>query len=154
MKNKTLGEFILDTQSSFPGSSGELSRILSSIRLAAKIVSHETNKAGLVKDTEGKAHQIKQVQVIKQDSSEVQPPKFGKGVKERLKPALQPFANMLKKHLRTTGQIALTLAARHMNQEDGFKEAKRNLLFLDFVKLFPETFKATGKGPATKVALA
>lgn len=49
MKNKTLGEFIIDTQHDFPGSTGELSRILSSIRLAAKLVSHEVNKAGLAK---------------------------------------------------------------------------------------------------------
>ena len=49
MKNKTLGEFIIETQHDFPGSTGELSRILSSIRLAAKLVSHEINKAGLAK---------------------------------------------------------------------------------------------------------
>ena len=49
MKNKTLGEFIIDTQHDFPGSTGELSKILSSIRLAAKLVSHEINKAGLAK---------------------------------------------------------------------------------------------------------
>ena len=49
MKNISLGEFIIDTQNKFPGSSGELSSILSSIRLAAKLVSHEINKAGLAK---------------------------------------------------------------------------------------------------------
>ena len=49
MKNISLGEFIIDTQNTFPGSSGELSSILSSIRLAAKLVSHEINKAGLAK---------------------------------------------------------------------------------------------------------
>ena len=54
-KNKTLGEFIIDTQNDFPGSTGELSKILSSIRLAAKLVSHETNKAGLAKDILGAA---------------------------------------------------------------------------------------------------
>ena len=43
----TLGEFIIDRQKDFPGSSGELSRILSAIRLASKIVNQEINKAGV-----------------------------------------------------------------------------------------------------------
>ena len=50
MKNqkKTLGEFIIQNQSSFPFSNGELSSLLNAIRLAAKVVNHEVNKAGLV----------------------------------------------------------------------------------------------------------
>lgn len=44
----TLGEFIIAHQKSFPYSSGELSRLLNSLRLAAKVVNHEVNKAGLV----------------------------------------------------------------------------------------------------------
>lgn len=44
----TLGEFIIDKQKHFKYSSGELSRLINSIRLAAKIVNHEVNKAGLV----------------------------------------------------------------------------------------------------------
>ncbi|MFL0353067.1 class 1 fructose-bisphosphatase [Xanthomarina sp. GH4-25] len=47
-KNKTLGEFIIENQSSFKYTSGELSRLINSIRLAAKVVNHEVNKAGLV----------------------------------------------------------------------------------------------------------
>jgi len=47
-KKQTLGEFIIENQSSFKYSSGELSSLLNSIRLAAKIVNHEVNKAGLV----------------------------------------------------------------------------------------------------------
>jgi len=47
-KNKTLGEFIIENQSEFRYSSGELSRLINSIRLAAKVVNHEVNKAGLV----------------------------------------------------------------------------------------------------------
>ena len=43
----TLGEFVIDRQKDFPGSSGELSRILSAIRLASKIVNQEINKAGV-----------------------------------------------------------------------------------------------------------
>ena len=53
MKNITVGEFIVDTQNNFPGSSGELSKILSAIKLASKIVSHEINKAGLAADIIG-----------------------------------------------------------------------------------------------------
>jgi fructose-1,6-bisphosphatase I len=47
-KNRTLGEFIIENQKDFPYSSGELSRIINSIRLAAKVVSYKVNKAGLV----------------------------------------------------------------------------------------------------------
>lgn len=53
-KIQTLGEFIIEHQSSFKYSSGELSRLINSIRLAAKVVNHEVNKAGLV-DILGKA---------------------------------------------------------------------------------------------------
>lgn len=56
MKNlQTLGEFIIDRQSEFPGSSGDLSRILSGVRLAAKIVNQQINKAGLAKHILGSA---------------------------------------------------------------------------------------------------
>nr|WP_299342524.1 class 1 fructose-bisphosphatase [Allomuricauda sp.] len=44
----TLGEFIIANQNSFQYTSGELSRLLNGIRLAAKVVNHEVNKAGLV----------------------------------------------------------------------------------------------------------
>ena len=47
-KNQTLGEFIIENQADFAYSSGELSRLINSIRLAAKVVNHEVNKAGLV----------------------------------------------------------------------------------------------------------
>ncbi len=47
-KNQTLGEFIIENQQDFAYSSGELSRLINSIRLAAKVVNHEVNKAGLV----------------------------------------------------------------------------------------------------------
>lgn len=43
----TLGEFIIEKQADFPYSTGELSSLLSSIRLAARIVNREVNKAGL-----------------------------------------------------------------------------------------------------------
>ncbi|MFC4722674.1 class 1 fructose-bisphosphatase [Geojedonia litorea] len=46
--NQTLGEFIIENQSSFKYTSGELSRLINSIRLAAKVVNHDVNKAGLV----------------------------------------------------------------------------------------------------------
>lgn len=47
-RHKTLGEYIIDNQKEFQYSSGELSRLLSSIKLASKVVNHEVNKAGLV----------------------------------------------------------------------------------------------------------
>ena len=47
-KIQTLGEFIIENQEAFKYSSGELSRLINSIRLAAKVVNHEVNKAGLV----------------------------------------------------------------------------------------------------------
>lgn len=47
-KNQTLGEYIAENQSSFKYSSGELSRLINSLRLAAKVVNYEVNKAGLV----------------------------------------------------------------------------------------------------------
>ncbi len=47
-KKQTLGEFIIENQAAFKYSSGELSSLLNSIRLAAKVVNHEVNKAGLV----------------------------------------------------------------------------------------------------------
>jgi fructose-1,6-bisphosphatase I len=51
----TLGEFIIERQQDFPGSSGEFSRILSGMRLASKIVSQQINKAGLLNDILGAA---------------------------------------------------------------------------------------------------
>ena len=47
-KNTTLGEFIIENQNEFQYSSGELSRIINSIRLAAKVVNYKVNQAGLV----------------------------------------------------------------------------------------------------------
>ncbi|MCR9228373.1 MAG: class 1 fructose-bisphosphatase [Flavobacteriaceae bacterium] len=47
-KTTTLGEFIIENQAAFKYSSGELSKLFNAIRLAAKVVNHEVNKAGLV----------------------------------------------------------------------------------------------------------
>lgn len=46
--HKTLGEFIVENQNDFPQAKGELTALLSAIKLAAKIVNREINKAGLV----------------------------------------------------------------------------------------------------------
>lgn len=54
-KIKTLGEFIIEKQSDFPYAKGELTRLLSSLRLAAKIVNREVNRAGLVSEILGAA---------------------------------------------------------------------------------------------------
>ncbi|ADQ16427.1 class 1 fructose-bisphosphatase [Leadbetterella byssophila] len=45
---QTLGEFIIDRQDHFKYATGELSRILSAIRLATKIVNNHVNMAGLL----------------------------------------------------------------------------------------------------------
>ncbi len=47
-RNQTLGEFIIENQDSFKYSSGELSKLINAIRLAAKVVNHEVSKAGLI----------------------------------------------------------------------------------------------------------
>lgn len=51
---QTLGEFIIDNQDDFLYSTGELSRLLSAIKLAAKMVNREVTKAGIA-DIIGKA---------------------------------------------------------------------------------------------------
>ncbi|QGM80288.1 class 1 fructose-bisphosphatase [Otariodibacter oris] len=50
---KTLGEFIVEKQAEYPGATGELSGILSSIRLSAKIIHRDINRAGLTQDILG-----------------------------------------------------------------------------------------------------
>jgi len=47
-KNITLGEFIIENQKHYKSTSGEFSRLLGSIKLAAKVVNHKINKAGLI----------------------------------------------------------------------------------------------------------
>jgi len=47
-RHVTLGEFIIKKQKDFPYTSGELSRLMNSIKLAAKMVSYKVNQAGLV----------------------------------------------------------------------------------------------------------
>ena len=54
-KIKTLGEFIIEKQGDFPFASGELTKLISSIRLAAKVINREVNKAGLTSEILGSA---------------------------------------------------------------------------------------------------
>ena len=44
----TLGEFIIESQGEYPEATGALTSLFSSLRLAAKVVNREINKAGLV----------------------------------------------------------------------------------------------------------
>ena len=44
----TLNEFVIERQTDFPYAKGELSRLLTHVSLAAKVVNREVNKAGLV----------------------------------------------------------------------------------------------------------
>lgn len=46
-KTSTLQEFIMDGQAAFPFVSGQLTRLLTDIAIAAKIVNHQVNRAGL-----------------------------------------------------------------------------------------------------------
>lgn len=47
-RTATMGEFLVETQKAFPQANGGLTQVLSSIRLAAKVVHRTINKAGLV----------------------------------------------------------------------------------------------------------
>ena len=51
----TLGEFVIKNQKDFPYAKGELGRLLSAIRLAAKVLNSQINKAGLVDNILGSA---------------------------------------------------------------------------------------------------
>lgn len=57
VKVTTLGEFIIERQMDVLGSSGEFSRLLSGIELAAKVVSEQVNKAGLMQHILGATDQ-------------------------------------------------------------------------------------------------
>ncbi|WP_456378874.1 class 1 fructose-bisphosphatase [Lutibacter sp.] len=48
ISNITLGEFIIENQKHYKSTSGEFTRLISSIKLAAKVVNYKVNKAGLV----------------------------------------------------------------------------------------------------------
>ncbi|AKD37835.1 fructose-1,6-bisphosphatase [Pasteurella multocida subsp. multocida OH4807] len=50
---KTLGQFIVEKQAEYPNAKGELSGILSSIRLVAKVIHRDINKAGLTNNILG-----------------------------------------------------------------------------------------------------
>lgn len=52
---KSLGEFIVDKQSEYPEAKGDLSGILSALRLSAKLLHRDINKAGLIQDFLGEA---------------------------------------------------------------------------------------------------
>ena len=65
----TLSEFIIKREKDFPFATGDLSQLLTSIRLAAKLVNREVNKAGLVTEIlgEANAHNIQGEQQQKLD---------------------------------------------------------------------------------------
>ncbi|HQZ94502.1 MAG TPA: fructose-bisphosphatase class I, partial [Flavobacteriales bacterium] len=50
---KTLAEFIVERQHEFTYATGELTQLLTSFRLAGKMVNREVNKAGLAEDILG-----------------------------------------------------------------------------------------------------
>ena len=53
----TLSEFIISREKDFPFATGDLTQLLTSIRLAAKLVNREVNKAGLVNEILGETDQ-------------------------------------------------------------------------------------------------
>jgi hypothetical protein len=111
-----------------------------------------STEGGVVTDTKGDTHLIKQVQIVKPDSTDPKPPDFGSKATS-LKPGLKIFADALKTYVKKNGPTALTIVGRHLNKEDGFQEARGNLTILQFVKLFPTMFKITGSRQQTKVDL-
>lgn len=50
---KTLGQFVIEKQAEYPNAKGELSGILSSIRLVAKVIHRDINRAGLTNNIIG-----------------------------------------------------------------------------------------------------
>ncbi|MDY4594553.1 MAG: class 1 fructose-bisphosphatase [[Pasteurella] aerogenes] len=50
---KTLGQFVVEKQAEYPNAKGELSGILSSIRLVAKVIHRDINRAGLTNNIIG-----------------------------------------------------------------------------------------------------
>ncbi|PID66863.1 MAG: class 1 fructose-bisphosphatase [Gammaproteobacteria bacterium] len=52
---KSLGEFIVEQQSNYKAAKGELTGILSALRLSAKVLHRDINKAGLINDLIGAA---------------------------------------------------------------------------------------------------
>lgn len=66
----TLHEFIMDRQADFPYASGELSRLLSDIAIASKIVSKDVRRAGLLENFLG-AHGSTNVQGEEQQKLDV-----------------------------------------------------------------------------------
>jgi|GEM_PF-3345555 len=52
---KSLGEFIVEKQAEYPHARGNLSGILAAIRLAAKVINRDINRAGLVHEILGDA---------------------------------------------------------------------------------------------------
>ena len=55
---KTLEQFIIERQEEVPGSSGQFSRLIRDIALAAKIVDRDVRKAGLVDDIMGDSGEV------------------------------------------------------------------------------------------------
>ena len=116
------------------------------IRVADKI------EAGLVTDTDGNTAPIKIVQVVPAQSTSVRPPGSAAAALKR-KTGLQKYADALKTYLRANGATDVSQAGKILNQEEGFKEARGNISFLQFVQLFP-MFKTSGSGRTAKVDLA
>jgi hypothetical protein len=109
-------------------------------------------RAGMVKDDSGRAAvPVSAVKPVPQGTVERPIPDFtGRGLRDaRLKEDLLSFARELYDGLGNE-EVAVTRAARMMPPE--FAEAKPStLLMSQFLGLYPNLFKLTGKGPAMRV---
>jgi hypothetical protein len=109
-------------------------------------------RAGMVKDDSGRAAvPVSAVKPVPQGTIERPIPDFaGRGLRDnRLKEDLLSFARELYDGLGNE-EVAVTRAARMMPPE--FAEAKPStLLMSQFLGLYPNLFKVTGKGPSMRV---
>ena len=69
----TIARHIIEEQSKYPGATGELSKLLHDLSLAAKVISLEVNKAGLVDiigftgDNNVHGEQVKKLDILAHD---------------------------------------------------------------------------------------
>jgi len=115
-----------------------------------------------VVDTEGGRYPVKLVLPVKSTTAPVEVPKEITGGRPvRTGPStktMQPYATILKRKL--TAPLALQVAGRQMNEEDGFRDAMKEAKligigsFKKFLDLFPKSFKVEGQPPKQRVRKA
>ena len=115
-----------------------------------------------VVDTEGNRYAVKLVLPVKSTTAQIEVPKELTGGRpartaDNLK-IMRPFAAKLKQLLAEP--LALQVAGRQMNEEDGFRDAMKEAKligigsFKKFLDLFPKSFKVEGQPPKQRVRKA